>query len=216
MREHAVGRDRRIGRRRQRHRQQIGPQIVDFLREVFDELIVLAESCYVYPSPAIVMVRSGSMPARTHGHCVTRPFSPTYCSWAMMRQRCTNPRAKHYARYGGRGIRICGRWKRFELFLADMSIRPPGTTLDRIRKNGHYTPRNCRWATRREQQENRIGVRLIRHSGMMMSINAWARHLGIPGRTMHHRLTRWSIHRALTTPHTPHRLRHAVPSHARP
>ena len=54
--------------------------------------------------------------------------SPTYRSWESMRQRCNNPRDGHYPTYGARGIRVCDRWATFAAFLADMGIRPPGTT----------------------------------------------------------------------------------------
>ncbi len=81
--------------------------------------------------------------------------TPEYRSWNAMRGRCLRLGNIGWSNYGGRGIRICDAWRdSFETFLRDMGPRPDGTTLDRYPDyNGDYRPGNCRWATRKQQQD---------------------------------------------------------------
>ena len=90
-----------------------------------------------------------------HGNSSTKAWSGAYRSWAGLKQRCLNPKNPSYVNYGGRGIKVCERWFSFENFLEDMGERPEGLSIDRINNDGNYEPGNCRWATQKEQMNNR-------------------------------------------------------------
>jgi hypothetical protein len=82
--------------------------------------------------------------------------SPEYRAWSHMKERCNNPRQKHYYLYGGRGITVCDRWKVFSNFYKDMGLRPTNKhSLDRIDNNSGYSPDNCRWTNQLVQTVNR-------------------------------------------------------------
>jgi hypothetical protein len=72
-----------------------------------------------------------------------------------MIQRCTNPKRHNYPYYGGRGIKICERWLKFEFFFEDMGERPEGMTLERLNNDGDYCQENCIWADKKTQSKNR-------------------------------------------------------------
>lgn len=119
-----------------------------------------------------------------HGHCCNGKPSSTYNAWASMIQRCTNPTAKDWYYYGGRGIRLDPRWSLFTDFLADMGERPNGTSLDRVDNNGDYYAANCRWATKSQQARNR------RSSKLTSDCVARIRDLGSSG-AQHRDIGRW-------------------------
>lgn len=148
--------------------------------------------------------------ARTHG--LTR--TPEHRIWINMRSRCTNPQDENYKNYGGRGIGVCVRWIKFENFLVDMGPRPtPRHSLDRKNNDKGYYKRNCRWATRREQQNNLRSNRLITYKGKTQTLAAWAREVGKLSRTIKYRLDvlGLSVEEALTLPFQRKRKVHGTP-----
>jgi hypothetical protein len=119
-----------------------------------------------------------------------------------MKDRCYNPKNKAYKNYGGRGIKVCGRWlESFENFYEDMGPCPIGMSLDRKDNDGDYCPENCRWATWEEQQNNRRDNVHKAHKGEVKTIRQWERHLGVTRGTLWARFNgSWSIADALTIP----------------
>lgn len=113
--------------------------------------------------------------AAFHGGSKTR----TYKIWAHMKARCQKPYMASYQMYGGRGIKVCDRWLKFRNFLADMGEAPPDHSIDRIDNEGHYCPENCRWATAKEQANNRRNNIVIAYKDREMTLAQWGEFLNI-------------------------------------
>lgn len=104
----------------------------------------------------------GSTARLKHGYRHKGMCDRTYQSWDHMIQRCTNPNNDAWEDYGGRGIKVCDHWLKFENFLEDMGERPAGTSIDRVDPFGNYEPDNCRWADRFVQANNKRYVKMVR------------------------------------------------------
>jgi hypothetical protein len=123
--------------------------------------------------------------AQSCGNCHKRTHrmshGPEHNSWIRMKTRCNNPNSDQYPNYGGRGIKICNRWLKFENFFKDMGPRPSlKHSLDRIDSNGNYEPKNCRWATQQEQSNNKRNNNRIKIGDQTLTVAQWARKLGLP------------------------------------
>ena len=132
----------------------------------------------------------------THGK--SRTGSREYACWLAIRQRCTNPSDPRFKDYGGRGIAVCERWTDFENFLKDMGPRPAGGSIDRVDNSLGYQPDNCRWATRKQQQNNTRRCVVLTFRGESLTATQWAERIGIKPHTLLTRIKRgWSVEKAL-------------------
>jgi hypothetical protein len=127
----------------------------------------------------------------THGHHGRDQRSPTYQSWNGIIQRCLNQNAPEFEYY-------------FENFLVDMGERPKGKTIDRKDNNGNYEPGNCRWATRREQTNNRRNTKMLMYRGQSIPFSDLVRQSGLNYKTVEKRLRNgWTVEGAVDTPPMP-------------
>lgn len=140
---------------------------------------------------------------RTHG----RSSSLLYFAWAGMKKRCQNPAHTSYASYGGRGIKVCERWEKFENFLADMGERPLGPermTLERRNNDGNYCKENCYWTSYKVQANNQRPKKTsvyITHEGRTMNLKSWERETGLAHSVIQRRIQAgWTVNEALTIP----------------
>jgi len=129
-------------------------------------------------------------------------FTPTHYSWSGMKTRCLNKNSVDYENYGGRGIKICNEWLKFDNFYEDMGERPEGKTLERVCNDGDYNKYNCVWATIQEQNDNRSVSLSLTFNDKTMTFKKWADSLGLKYDTLWKRIyvSGWSLDKALTLP----------------
>lgn len=138
----------------------------------------------------------------THG-CTK---SPIYRTWKGMMARCYKPTRRNYHSYGGRGIRVCERWRDVRNFITDMMpTYVDGLTIDRINVNGNYEPSNCRWATSDQQHNNKTTSRYITALGKTQTVSQWMRETGLCHSTITYRFDKgWQADLIMTTPGKKH------------
>jgi hypothetical protein len=107
-----------------------------------------------------------------HGESHTK----LYTVWDHMIMRCHNPSHQAYPRYGARGITVCDQWRDYVKFRnwAIANGYKEGLSIDRINNDNGYNPANCRWATRKEQQNNRHNNAYIAYQGQIKTVTEWA------------------------------------------
>ncbi len=144
-----------------------------------------------------------------HGYSPRGNATPEYRTWVAMVSRCTDSNVKTFKDYGGRGIKVCVRWRRsFVAFLEDVGPRPSAKhSIDRYpNKNGDYKPSNVRWATAIEQQNNRRSTIYVKYKGKRVPIATVYRKLGLRPGTIWMRIKRgMTPEQAITLPVPPYR-----------
>lgn len=143
-----------------------------------------------------------------YGPNVRAANNPLYNVWSGMVNRCHNPKSKAYKYYGGRGIRVCARWRKsFLVFMRDVGPRPIKHQLDRKNNGVGYSPRNVRWVTAKENARNTRSNRNLTWRGRTQPVSAWAEELKFkrPMQIFARLNAGWSIDRALSTPIRPMR-----------
>lgn len=136
---------------------------------------------------------------KTHGLSHTREYN----IWAGIKSRCYDKNSNMYYLYGAKGIKMCDSWvNSFENFLKDMGLAPTDKhTMDRFpNKIGSYEKDNCRWATQKEQQNNRTDNVNITLDGVTKTMSQWGELVGIHVRTIHARIKYgWSLEDSIKT-----------------
>jgi hypothetical protein len=143
-------------------------------------------------------VRSSSH--KTHGMSSDEKFKSELSTWTHVKRRCFNPAHPKWKSYGGRGITMCERWKDFALFLQDMGPKPSlRHSIDRIDNDGNYEPSNCRWATAKEQCNNRRVSKKVEVKGEVFSLEELSNRHGIKRNSLyyHHVSKQLPIEQAL-------------------
>lgn len=160
-------------------------------------------SCGCYRSE---LVAKKNKLSTIHGESNTR----IYQIWVNMRRRCNNPKCDAYPLYGGRGITVCDTWSKDFVAFQDWALShgyQEDLTIDRIDNNKGYSPENCRWATVKEQNNNRSSNVFCVIDGMRKTLSQWAEYIGLPKHEIYERWRRGDQGYDLIRPGTRQRKR---------
>lgn len=133
-----------------------------------------------------------------------------YRIWSGMESRCYTKSNPAYDRYGGRGISMCQQWKKDFTAFYNWSMDngySKELSIDRINHNGNYEPSNCRWATPKEQNDNKRCNILITINGTILDLQQWCDKIGIKRSAVNTRVRMcgWTYEKALSTPVRKHK-----------
>jgi len=145
------------------------------------------KSCGCGKSKGIISLNEGR---KITGHpCTTHGYSsdPLHVIWRMLINRCLNPKSDKWKDYGGRGISVDSSWFNFEVFKADMGIRPKNYTVERLDNSLGYSKSNCVWASKADQALNTRSNVLLTFNNKTQTMVEWARELKLNYSTVKNR-----------------------------
>lgn len=156
-------------------------------------------------------LKTGEPLSLTHGMESTK----FYKVWCDFKARCFNKKNVQFKDYGGRGIKVCNQWLKFENFRDDMhqsyekhvlKFGQNQTRIDRIDNNKGYSKENCRWVTVEESNNNRRDNLILKFKGKSLTVHQWAKICGIKADTLRKRLLRykWPIELIFSIPVKPY------------
>jgi hypothetical protein len=148
------------------------------------------------------MIRNGMAKCWTHTPQPDPQMDATRISWECAKRRCRSPRNVSFKWYGAKGITFDPRWDDFAQFVADVGLRPDGTTLDRIDSSKNYEPGNCRWVSMKTQQRNRGNNKRFEYAGENLTLSEIAERVGVKKGTLYNRVSTrgMSIAKAIQLP----------------